>query len=178
MTTTRQVQEVIMRKDRAIGYILAILLALPQVALAQTSTEPNREWSAFKNLQSREKLVARLKDGKTLEGRLSNVSETVLTLSNHGKPIDLDRRDIVQVYRVTGTPVKKPVLIGLALGAVVGAGAGTNASKCNPGSIVCFDRSETIPIGAVFGASVGALIGFGIGKTRHKRVLIYEARWP
>jgi len=161
--------------DRIICFSLIALLSLPQVSLAQTTTEQNREWSIFTTLQPKEKLVAELKDGKTVEGMLNSVSETTLSLSNNGKTTEINRENVARAYRVTGAPVKKPVMIGLAVGAAFGAAAGVAAGSCSPNDIVCFKRSETIPIVTAFSAGVGALVGLIIGKTKHKRVLIYEA---
>jgi small nuclear ribonucleoprotein (snRNP)-like protein len=164
-----------MKKHRIICYCLICLLSLPQVSLAQTTTELNRDWSIFTTLKSKEKLVVKLKDGKNVEGRLHTVTEKALTLSKDGKTIDIDRENVARAYQVTGVPMKKPVLIGLTVGAAFGAAAGVAAGSCSPGDAVCFDRSETVPIVTAFCAGVGASIGLIIGKTRHKRVLIYEA---
>ncbi len=164
-----------MRIYRIICYSLIVLLSLPQVSLAQTASELNREWSIFTTLQPKEKLVAMLKDGKTVEGKLSSVSEKSLTLSSGDKTIEIDRENVARVYRMTGVSKKKPVLIGLTVGAAFGATAGVAAGSCNQNDIVCYKRSETVPINTAFFAGVGALIGFIIGKTKHKRVLIYEA---
>jgi len=154
---------------------LIVLLSLPQVSLAQSASAINHEWSIFTTLQPNEKLVAKLKDGKTVEGRLNSVSEKALTLSSGGKTIEIDRENVARAYQETKASVKKPVLVGSAVGAAVGAGMGVAAGSCNPGDVVCFNRSETVPILTAFFAGVGALIGLIIGKTNNKRVLIYEA---
>src|SRR5215475_10200859 len=155
-----------MRINRIICYSLIVLLSLPQVSLAQTTTEVNREWSIFTTLQPKEKLVAKLKDGKTVEGRLNSVSETTLTLTDNGKTTEINRENVARAYRVTGAPVKKPVLIGLAVGGAFGAAAGVAAGSCSPSDIVCFNRSETVPIVTAFFAGVGALVGLIIGKRK------------
>jgi hypothetical protein len=160
---------------RILCYGLIALIMLPQVTPAQTAPVVNREWSIFTTLQPNEKLVARLKDGKTVEGRLTRVSDKAIILSTGGNTIDLDRENVARAYRVTGASVKKPVLIGLTAGAAVGAGLGIAAGSCKQGELLCLDKSDTVPIATAVFAGVGVLVGFITGKMRHKRVLIYEA---
>ena len=160
-------------KTLAIIYVLVTLLAMPPVSLAQVPTAENREWTAVMAVQPGDKLAVKLKDARSIEGKLSSFSETTLTLSRDNKATDLNRENVLRVYRVSGKSAKSSTLIGAGLGAAAGAavGAATGGGAFAPGP----SRSQVSLGVAAVGAVVGALVGFAIGKNRHKRVLIYEA---
>src|SRR5262249_34027692 len=165
-----------MNKRTIVIYILLLaVLSAPLAVLAQAGSGSNRDWAAVMTVHSGERLAIKLKNSRTLEGKLSDVSENGLALASGGKTAEIKREDVQQVYRIAGASPKRPTLIGAAIGAAGGAGLGATAGGCRPGDILCFDRSRTIPIGAALGAGVGALAGFAIGKARRKRTLIYEA---
>jgi hypothetical protein len=164
-------------KTRILVLSLALIvsLAMPLKTLAQGTSASTHDWSSLKAVPAGEQLAVKLKNGKTVEGKLSSVSDTVLTISGHNQPADLKREEILKVYRVTGASIKKPVLIGAVAGAATGGVLGAAAGICRPSDIICFERSKAIPVLAAFGTGVGALVGLAVGKARHKRVLIYEA---
>jgi len=161
------------RKEFTISLVLVASLLLPSVTLAQVNTAPTRDWSSLKTVLSGSKLVIKLKNGKTVEGKLSGVSDTALSLSVSGKPLELGRDDILSVYQVRGKSAKKPTLIGLGVGAGAGAAIGA-AGGDNDGFFLT--KPEAAAAFGVLGAAVGAIAGFAIGKSGHKRVLIYEAK--
>ena len=160
------------RKEFTISLVLVASLLLPSVTLAQVTTA-TRDWSGLKTVISGSKLVIKLKSGKTVEGKLSGVSETALSLSVSGKPLDLSREEILSVYQVRGKSAKKPTLIGLGVGAATGAAIGV-AGGDDDGFFL--SRPQAAAAFGILGAAVGAIAGFAIGKSGHKRVLIYEAK--
>ncbi|PYV38893.1 MAG: hypothetical protein DMG06_24515 [Acidobacteria bacterium] len=158
-------------KTLAIIYVLVTLLAIPPVSLAQVPNGANREWTAVMAVQLGDKLAVKLKDARSIEGKLSSVSETTLTLSRDNKATDLNRENVLRVYRVSGKSAKSSTLIGAGVGAAAGAAVGAAT-----GGDAIVSRSEVTLVVAAVGAVVGALVGFAFGKNRQKRVLIYEAR--
>jgi hypothetical protein len=166
-------------KARAISYVLVALLAMPSITLAQITTGPSSDWASVVATQPGEKLVVKLKDGRSVEGKLVRTSDTILTLSSHNKTTDFNRGDVLRAHRIAPTSAKKATLIGLGIGIAAGVGLGAMGSCRSDGFIGdCFAPSVIVPVGAVAGAGLGALAGFAIGKSRHKRVLIYEAKQP
>jgi len=113
-----------------------------------------------------DELVVKLKDGKTLRGRLSNASQTTLTLSQRGKGVDLPKGNIFRVYR---TAIKSGGSKAL-LGAGIGAGIGLAAGSLNDDN-----KAATMPLLAVIGAAIGALIGLAT-RSNTTQVLIYESK--
>jgi len=158
-----------------ISYLLLALLTAPQAVLAQAGSRSNSDWGPVMTVQPGEKLAIRLKNGQTVEGRLSSVSETGLALASGGKTAEIIREDAQRIYRIAGASPKRPAMIGAAIGAASGVGLGATAGNCKNAIGACFNRSETIPIGAIVGAGIGALVGLAIGMTRHKRTLVYVA---
>jgi len=120
------------------------------------------------------KLSAKLKNGKTIDGSFSNVSDTALTLMVKNAATELRRDDIISVHQVTKKSAAKATLIGLGAGAGVGAIVGAAADSSSDG-LEEFDSIATA-VTTVLGAGVGALGGFLIGRSGKKRVLIYEAK--
>jgi len=120
------------------------------------------------------KLSAKLKNGKTIDGSFSSVSDTALTLMVKNAATELRRDDIVSVHQVTKKSAAKATLIGLGAGAGVGAIVGAAADSSSDG----FEQLDSIAtaVTTVLGAGVGALGGFLIGRSGKKRVLIYEAK--
>jgi len=166
-------------KARAISYVFVALLTMPSVTLSQVTTGPASDWASVVATQPGESLVVKLKDGRSVKGKLVRASDTILTLSSHNKNTDLTRGDVLKAQRIVATSAKKTTLIGLGIGVAAGAGLGATGSCRNGGFIGdCFAPSVTVPVGAVAGAGLGALAGFAIGKIRHKRVLIYETKQP
>ena len=154
--------------------VLAAALLLPSVAQAQSAGAATGEWSALNAVTSGSKLVVKTKDGKSVEGRLSGVTDAALSLSVKGKPVDLKREDVQSVYSVGKKSATKATLIGMGVGAGAGAGIGAAADSTSDG-FESIDHAVTAGL-TVVGAGVGALTGYLIGRGGSKRVLIYEAR--
>ena len=70
----------VQRKSLAISLVLVASLMLSSMTLAQVGTAPNYDWSELSSVTSGSKLAVKLKNGKTLEGKLTNVSDTGLSL--------------------------------------------------------------------------------------------------
>lgn len=160
--------------------VISLLLAgqvLPSRTLAQGRAVPNRDWTALKTITSGSKMITTLKDGKTVAGKLTGVSDTVLSLTVKGNPMVLNRDDIRTVFLNSRKSVKKATLIGLGAGAGAGAVIGAAGGDSHPFPI--FISKSTAAAGfAILGAGAGAVTGYLIGRTGRKRVLIYEAKQP
>jgi hypothetical protein len=160
---------------------LPIALALltfsmnPVVIMAQQGATSAREWAAVKAVPSGEKLRVRMKDGKTLEGRLRNISDAMLEMDRKNKTIDLNRDSIAKVYRLvkqsTGKSIAKSTAIGAGIGFGIGAGVGIWGGT--------YEDLETAGLVAILGTG-GAAIGAGIGAivgalgSKQRQVLVYE----
>ncbi|MDT5272601.1 MAG: hypothetical protein QOH49_4787 [Acidobacteriota bacterium] len=159
------------RRRLTFSLLLAASLLLSPLVSAQTAAN---DWSALKAVATGSKVEVKLKDGKTVKGKLTGVLDDALSLSVGGKPTDLKAGDVSRVYRVGGSSAGKAALIGAAVGA--GAGAAVGASGGDEG----FGPSNGVFAAgfAVLGGGAGALIGYAVGRGKHKRVLIYEVAQP
>jgi hypothetical protein len=156
--------------------ILAAALLLPSVVSAQSASASTGDWSALNSVASGSKLFVKLKTGKSVEGRLSGVSDTALSLSVKNKPVDLRREDVQSVYEIRGKSATKATLIGAGVGAGAGAAIGAAADSSSDG-FEEIDHAVTAGL-TVLGAGAGALTGYLIGRHSSKRVLVYEAGRP
>ena len=150
--------------------VLVASLSLSPAVSAQTS---GSDWSALKAVETGSKLSVKLKTGKTVEGRLTGVTDEVLSLSVKNKPADLKREEVQSVSQVRGKSATKGTLIGLGVGAGAGAAIGAVGDSSSDG----FETIDNVATAAVtvIGAGVGALTGYLLGRRGSKRVLIYEA---
>ncbi|HEX4900745.1 MAG TPA: hypothetical protein VFV61_09445 [Pyrinomonadaceae bacterium] len=148
--------------------IAAIFSTYSPKSFAQGATT---SWAGVQALAADERLIVKQKDGKTVEGRMIEASETNLTMSRNGKVLNVARSDIAQLYHSTGKAAKgKWSAIGAGVGA--GAGFGIGAAKYSPH----VDDSEIyMGFGLVLGAGIGALTGMAIGASKRHRTLIYQA---
>jgi len=162
------------RQFATIVILLTSLLLLPVTLVAQVGTN---DWSRLNSVAQGSKLSVKLKNGKKMDGTLSSVSDTALTLMVKKASTEVKRDDVRSVHQVGGTSVTKSTLIGL------GAGAGAGALLGAVGEAADDDHSFDVIDGAavtagltVLGATAGAITGFIIGKTRKKKVLLYETK--
>jgi hypothetical protein len=129
------------------------------------------EWSVVQAVAADERLILKLKDGKTIEGKMIEASETNLTLSRNSKVVNIPRASILQIHHSKGKAAKgKWAMIGAGVGGAAGAGIG--AAKAN--SIIDDGEIYTVA-GLVIGAGVGAVGGVVFGASRRQRELIYLA---
>lgn len=149
--------------------LLTSILLLPVIVAAQTN-----DWSRLTSVASGSKLSVKLRNGKTVDGSFSSVSDTALTLMVKNVATEAKREDVISVYEVTKKSAAKATLIGLGAGAGAGAIVGAAADSSSDG----FEEIDSIAtaVTTVLGAGVGALGGFLIGRSGKKRVLIYEAK--
>lgn len=149
----------------------AMIIVQTPVASAQTTSSLN-DWSTVKSIGTDERLIVKKKDGKTIEGKMIEASDTNLTLSRDNKVVNISRADVQQIHHSTGKAAKgKWALIGSGVGA--GAGAGLGGLKYRS------DRDDYIiyPVmGAVIGIGVGAAVGLAFGASRRSRTLIYQTQ--
>jgi hypothetical protein len=159
------------RVAKVVAFALMAMIARPQIMSAQALPTPTRgSWDAVKAVPPGDQVVARLRNGRTLNGWMVSASDTVLTIERRKNTTDLNRGDVLRVYRVVKKSNTKGLLIGLLIGTGVGALLGKLAEPENP------EDPGLAPV--VFGG-LGALIGGGMGAAisgRTKRLLIYETK--
>ena len=170
-------KEKLMRSGRrrfTLSLVLVASLLLPSVVPAQVGKAPTGEWSALNTVTAGSKLAVKLKSGKTVEGKLSSVSDTTLSLSVKEKPVDIKREDVFSVHQTSRKSATKATLIGMGVGAGTGVGIGAAGSSSGDS----FDKIDQVATAGltIIGAGVGALVGYLVGRGGRKRVLIYEAR--
>lgn len=156
--------------------ILTVFLAFAIISAAAPATLLAQEaaaarWAAVKSTSVGVKLSVKLKSGETASGRLSEVTDTSLTLSGGGKTKTFGRDEIQKIYSVSGSSRGKYALIGLGVGAGVGMGAGAAASQ-GPAE----GGEKYLPVAqlGLAGGGLGALVGALLGSGKRKQ-LIYEA---
>ena len=156
---------------KVVAFALIAMIARPQIISAQAPGAPTKgSWDAVKAVPPGDKVVARLRNGQTLNGWMISASDTVLTLERRKNTTDVNRGDVLKVYQVVKKSDTKGLLLGLGIGTGVGVLLGALAEPDNP--------EDPGLAAAVFGF-LGALIGAGMGAAisgRTKRLLIYETK--
>ena len=149
--------------------LLILWLSAPHQAVYAQPAAAAQDWAVVKAVTSGERLLVKLKDGKTVKGELNAVSDQELTLLRKSKPHPFNRDTVAQVFKYAGKPAKgKYTLIGAGIGAAVGAGIGQ--SQVEPNAEI------HLMMGFLIGTGIGALVGLGWGASKRKEVLIYQAR--
>lgn len=145
---------------------LSLLAAQSGVALGQS-----RGWSAVQAVPADDRLIVKQRDGRTIEAKMIEASETNLTVSRDKKVVNISRDNIREIHWSKGKAAKgKWTAIGAGVGA--GAGAGIGAAQYSQCSSDC---GIYILAGVALGAGIGALGGLAIGASRRDRELIYTA---
>ena len=156
-------------KHKTLPLFLVLLLLSTHVPLAFSQSPSLSSWASVQQIKTNERLFVRQKNGKEIKGRMIEASDTTLTIDRDGKPFNIARGDVRQVYTVSGTAQKgKWALIGAGIGA--GTGTAIGYAKYSPDSD---DSSIYIPIGLIIGAGSGALGGLLFGATTRRRELVY-----
>jgi hypothetical protein len=128
------------------------------------------DWSSVQQLKTNERLVVKQKNGKEIKGLMIEATDTILRIDRDGKPHEIPRADVRQVFVIERKAAKgKWAAIGAGIGA--GTGTGIGYGKYSPDS----DDSEIyITMGLLIGAGAGAAAGMLFGQTRRKRVMVYS----
>jgi hypothetical protein len=150
--------------------LLAITLTCSPLAMAQQPAASGA-WIAVQALAPGDRLVVKLKDGRSVEGKLASVTDAELSLTRNNKSETFGRDRVFQIYAKKRKSEKgKFALIGAGTGA--GTGLGIGAAKNSPP----VDDGEIYPVmGTVLGAGIGAIGGFLFGQAKRKRVLVYQS---
>ena len=132
------------------------------------------DWFKVTALSTGSNLAVKQKNGKTVKGTLSSVSDSALTLNAKSGAVEIKRDDVRTVHEVIkkGSGAK-----GALIGAAVGAGSGAALGVAADATDNALEVKNGITAGlAVVGAGVGALAGYFIGRSGSKRLLVYEAK--
>jgi small nuclear ribonucleoprotein (snRNP)-like protein len=159
-----------MMRTKIFTLLVMTMLLASQAPLAFGQTASGN-WARVQAVAVDDRLIVKLKDGKTIEGRMIEASDTNLSLTRDRKVVNVSRDTVNQIQLSSGKAEKtKWALIGTGVGAATGAGIG--AAR---GSGVIDDGEVYIYIGTILGAGIGAVSGLAFGASRRDRELIYTA---
>lgn len=148
--------------------VVAFLMTPFQIGFGQSTTG---NWSAVQAVAVDDRLIVKQKDGKTVEGKMIEATQTNLTISRDGRVVNISRDAIRQIEHSTGKAAKgKWAAIGTGVGAAAGAGIGATKYRADRDDYGIYPM-----MGALIGAGAGAVAGLLIGSSRRKRELIYTA---
>ena len=116
------------KQNISLMLVLVMLLASASLGLAQGSVNA---WSSVQGIPVDERVIVKRRDGKTIEGRMTEANETTLTISRKNQVVNISRAEIREIYQIKGKAAKAK---WAAIGAGVGANAGTGigAAKYSP----------------------------------------------
>lgn len=151
----------------ALSCLLLITVMFTSLAHGQGSLQ---SWANVQTVGVDERLIVKQKDGKTVEGKMIEASDTNLTISRSGKVVNISRDSISQIHHSRGRAEKGK---WAAIGAGVGGGVGTGIGYAKNRSIID-DGGLYVLAGAIIGAGSGAVGGLLYGASRRSRELIYS----
>jgi small nuclear ribonucleoprotein (snRNP)-like protein len=162
------------RRRRFTALVLVGALLLSAVTVA--AQDQKNDWSKVTAIATGTKLAVKLRTGKTLNGTLNSASDSGLTLTVKNATKDVKRDEVASVHEVLNkNSATKAALIGTGIGAGVGAATGAIGDANDDAGFDQIDHVATAAL-TVVGAGVGALVGYFIGRSGNKRVLVYEAK--
>jgi small nuclear ribonucleoprotein (snRNP)-like protein len=161
------------KRSRHITMILTLTFSLLFWAVPLQAQNSVNDWSGVTSLQSGSRLVVKLKNGKSVEGKLSKASDSSLALNVKNSSQEIKREEIQSVHQLSRKSATKATLIGTAVGA--GAGAAVGAVGGRDSDFDKLDQAVTAGL-TVIGAGIGAIGGYLIGRSGRKRELIYESQ--
>ena len=153
----------------------ALVLVVSLMLSAVTAQGPTDAWSRVTSISGGTKLSVKLKTGKTINGEFRSATDTTLSLTAKNAPVEIKRDEIATIHEVTKKSAAKATLIGTGVGAAAGGLAGAISDAANDDGFETLDNAATGVL-AVAGAGVGALVGFLVGRSGNKRVLVYQAK--
>jgi hypothetical protein len=159
-------------------FVVLTIALVPSLALggtkADTPTQQVDAWSSINSVPTGDRLSVELKKGQTIDGKLTSISDSTLSLTVKGKSLEVKRDDVSRVYHVVKKSAAKSTLIGLGVGAGAGAAIGLAGDANDNSGFEKIDHAVTAGL-TVLGAGAGAAIGYLLGRSSRKRVLIYQA---
>ena len=155
-----------------------IVSAQAQIALAQSAQlSSDQAWDLVKQTTLGEKLVVKLKDGRTVKGEKVLVSDTELSLSiKNQQAAQFNRDEIRQVWRSLRPDPEKQKLyqsLGFGVGLLGGIAIAVAASRSDEPCYDCRGRGIGLAAAVIGTTTAGALIGRKLAGG--KRILIYQA---
>lgn len=127
-------------------------------------------------LQPFDRIKVRTSAGQTLEGRVSRVSGTTLTIDVKGRAQEIRATDVQEVRRQLGTRAAQGAWVGFLAGAVILDSvmlASSTGRSDDDGSVGAW-----LVLGTIAGGGGGALWGAAIGAFKHREEVVYRSTGP
>ena len=122
---------------------------------------------SLKGVSIGDKLLVKLKNGKSIKGKFGGVSLAGLKLFRRGKSTEITEQEVRQVYELVRKSPAKQIVIGAAVGLGVIL---ISHAFIRDARVVGAHDIDAIGVSS----GLGALVGWAIGK-RGYRILIYNA---
>jgi len=154
-----------MKTAKRIGYVAVLCTLLALTADPLLGAVERSDWGSLKQIAAGQTIKVIVKDGASSQGDFQSATEDALVLRVAGEDRSIARDTVRQVSLKTNSHRGKHALIGAAIGAGGGLGAGIAIDNdCSPNAIVCtVNKGKAIltPVFALIGAGIGALLPAG-----------------
>jgi len=151
-----------MKTAKGIGYIAVLCTLLALTAGPLVGAVEKSDWGSLKQIAAGQTIKVTVKHGASSQGDFQSATEDALMLRVAGEDRSLARDTVRRVSLKTNSHRGKHALIGAAIGAGGGLGAGIAIDNdCSPNAIVCTgNKGKAIltPVFALLGAGIGALL--------------------
>jgi hypothetical protein len=156
-----------MKTAKGIGYVALLFTLLALTADPLVGAVEKSDWGSLKQIAAGQTIKVTVKHGASSQGDFQSATEDALLLRVAGEDRSIARDAVRRVSIKTNSHRGKHALIGAAIGAAGGLGAGIavdNALGCSPNAIFCTGnkgKAIATPGFALIGAGIGALLPAG-----------------
>jgi hypothetical protein len=154
-----------MKTAKQIGYVALLCTLLALTAHPLVGAVEKSDWGSLRQIAPGQTIKVAVKHGASSQGEFQSATEDALVLRLAGEDRSIARETVQRVAIKTNSHRGKHALIGAAIGAGGGLGAGIAIDNdCSATSIVCTGnkgKAIATPLFALLGAGIGALLPAG-----------------
>jgi hypothetical protein len=154
-----------MKMAKQIAYVVCLCTLLALTADPLMAAVEKSDWGSLRQIAPGQTIKVTVRDGASSQGDFQSATEDALTLRVAGGDRSIARENVRRVAMKTNSHRGRHALIGAAIGAGGGLGAGIAIDNdCSATSIVCTgNKGKAIltPVFALLGAGIGALLPAG-----------------